>query len=230
MEEAGAKPEMSLVPDQGVVSVATYTREDDLVIALQEATKAMTLSGRFDPVPGGPSGCYNTDAEAANRTTAIADIYVAWLRRIKSVKLTLVALEEQTGEVVATFTEEGVVPVSSMDTSQQLRYIIGSADDRGFAVDATLSVEVSDAAVVSATILEATAPEGTASGKDELLVVALAPGSSMVKVFDPAQPDAVFGSDSVDVVAGGVAAVVLSTPVVEEQPAPAPAPAPEPTP
>jgi hypothetical protein len=104
-----------------------------------------------------------------------------------------------------------------MDTSQQLRYIIEAADDRGFAVDATLAVEVSDTAVVSATILEATS--GTASGKDELLVVALAPGSSLVKVFDPAQADTVFGSDSIDVVPGGVAAVVLDAPVVEEQPA-----------
>lgn len=114
--------------------------------------------------------------------------------------------------------------MSSMDTSQQLRYVIGSADDRGFAVDATLAVEVTDPAVVSATILEAT--DGTASGKDELLVVALAPGSSLVKVFDPANPD-VFGSDSVDVVPGGVAAVVLEAPTTEEQPAPAPEPEPE---
>ena len=203
--------------------MATYTREDDLVIALQEATKSMTISGRFDQVE-----CYNSDTEAANRTTAIADIYVAWLRKTKSVRLTLVALEEQTGEVVATFSEEGVQPVSTMDTSQQLRYIIEAADDRGFAVDATLAVTVSDPAVVSATILEAAAPEGTASGKDELLVVALAPGSSMVTVADPANPTVTFGSDSVDVVAGGVAAVVLSTPVVEEQPAPAPEPTPEP--
>ena len=209
--------------------MATYTREDDLVIALQEATKAVTLSGRFDPVPGGPSGCYNTDAEAANRTTAIADIYVAWLRKTKSVKLTLVALEEQSGEVVTNFPEEGVSAVSTLDTSQQLRYIIESADDRGFAVDATLAVTVSDPAVVSATILEAAAPEGTASGKDELLVVALAPGSALVTVADPANAE-VFGSDSVDVVPGGVAAVVLGAPVVEEQPAPAPEPEPEPTP
>jgi len=203
--------------------VATYTREDDLVIALQEATKSMTLSGRFDQVE-----CYNSDTEAANRTTAIADIYVAWLRKTKSVRLTLVALEEQTGEVVATFSEEGAVPVSSMDTSQQLRYIISAADDRGFAVDATLAVTVSDPAVASATVLEAASAEGTASGKDELLVVALAPGSTLVTVADPADPTVIFGSDSVDVVAGGVAAVVLSTPVVEEQPAPAPEPTPEP--
>ena len=112
--------------------------------------------------------------------------------------------------------------MTSIDTSQQARYVIDSADDRGFPVDATLEVTADPIGVVTATILEATS--GTASGKDELLVVAVAPGSALVKVFDPAQPDTVFGSDSVDVVPGGVAAVVLSTPTIEEQPAPEPTP------
>ena len=204
---------------RGVVQVAVYGREDDLVLALKEATYALSSGDRFALIAQ-----VDGDITAANRVTAIADVYVAWLRRVRSVKLSLVAVEEQTTGVVATFFAGGGTPMSSMDTSQQLRYVIDAADDRGFAVDATFSVEVSDPAVVSATILEATS--GTASGKDELLVVAVAPGSSLVKVFDPANPDTVFGSDSVDVVPGAVAAVVLESPVVEEQPA---APAPEPT-
>lgn len=190
-----------------------YGREDDLVLALKEANYALASDGRFSLISS-----VDGEFEAAQRVTQIADIYVAWLRRTRSVKITLVALEEQTMEVVATFaTDEGGTPVSSMDTSQQLRYVIESADDRGFPVDASLTVEVTDPAVATATILEASS--GTASGKDELLVVAVAPGSTLVKVLDAANPD-VFGSDSVDVVPGGVAAVVLAAPVVEEQTAP----------
>jgi hypothetical protein len=54
-------------------------------------------------------------------------------------------------------------------------------------------------------------------------------------VFDPANETTIFGSDAVDVVAGGVATVVLESPQVEEQtdpppPPPEPEPTPEPTP
>ena len=105
--------------------------------------------------------------------------------------------------------------MTTMDTSQQARYIISSADDRGFPVDATLEVSTTPEGVVTATITEATA--GTASGKDELVAVAVGTGSAVVKVFDPANPDTVFGSDSIDVIAGGVATVVLGAPVIEEQ-------------
>jgi len=110
--------------------------------------------------------------------------------------------------------------MTTLDTSQLARYVISSADDRGFPVDATLTATSSDPAVATAEIVEATT--GTASGKDELVVTAVAPGSALVTVADPSNPD-VFGSDSVDVVAGGVAAVVLETPTIEEQ-APAPTP------
>jgi hypothetical protein len=107
--------------------------------------------------------------------------------------------------------------VTTIDTSQLARYVISSADDRGFPVDATLTVVSSDPAVATAVILEATTP--TASGKDELVVTAVAPGSTLVTVSDPDNA-LIFGSDSVDVVAGGVAAVVLETPVIEEQSTP----------
>jgi hypothetical protein len=104
--------------------------------------------------------------------------------------------------------------VTTIDTSQQARYVISAADDRGFPVDTTLTATSSDEAVATASITEATA--GTASGKDELVVVAVAPGSALITVADPSNP-LIFGSDNVDVAAGGVAAVVLETPTIEEQ-------------
>lgn len=188
--------------------MSRYSREDDLVIALQEASKIETANGRFDLVAS-----VNGDVEAAKRVTQVADIYVAWLRKTKSIKLTLVRIEETDDPTV--FTTPGGETVTTIDSSQQARYVIDAADDRGWAVDATLSVEATPAGIVEATILEATS--GTASGKDELVVKAVAPGSALVTVFDPANAETVFGSDSVDVVPGGVAAVVLSTPTIEEQ-------------
>lgn len=105
--------------------------------------------------------------------------------------------------------------MTTMDTSQQARYVITANDDRGFPVDATFEVSVDPAGVVTATITEATA--GTASGKDELVAVAVGVGSAVVKVFDTANPDTIFGSDNIDVAPGGVAAVTLEAPVIEEQ-------------
>lgn len=185
-----------------------YGREDDLVIALQEATKALTSQGRFEEISN-----YEDEVAAANKVTEIADVYVAWLRRVKSVKLTLVRIEEMDDPNV--FTPGGGVGVTTIDSSQQARYVIDAADDRGWAVDAQLTVEATPAGIVEATLFEATS--GTASGKDELVVKAMAPGSALVTVFDAANAETVFGSDSVDVVPGGVATVVLNTPTIEEQ-------------
>ena len=192
----------------------TFERSDDLVIALQQAT-ALFSNGRYDllasTLPDGDTG-------AANRVTQVADVFVDWLRAPMSLTLTLVQIEEQdTGAVVPT-PPGGTV--TTIDTSQQARYVISASDDRGFPVDTTLTVTVEPAGAVDATITEATA--GTASGKDELVVAANAtgPGSALVTVADPANPTTIFGSDSVDVVAGGVAAVVLETPTVEEIPVP----------
>lgn len=113
--------------------------------------------------------------------------------------------------------------MTTMDTSQQARYTITAKDDRGFDLDTTFEVSVEPAGVVEAAISEA--ETGTASGKDELVAKAVGTGSAVVKVFDPANPDTIFGSDSIDVVAGGVATVTLETPTIEEQTAtPPPAP------
>jgi hypothetical protein len=110
--------------------------------------------------------------------------------------------------------------VTTMDTSDQALYVIDAKDSRGFDVDATLSVSTTPEGVVTATIAEATT--GTASGKDELTAVAVGVGSVVVKVFDPANPDTIFGSDSIDVTPGGVATVTLGTPTISEQPVPVP--------
>lgn len=189
--------------------MATYGREDDLVLALQAASDAMSESGRFAAIAQ-----VQGDDAAAAKTIEVAELYVAWLRRLKSIRLVLVAVESETGQVVATPTQGGK-PMSSMQDNQQLRYVIEAADARNFPVDASLQVSVSDPSVISATITEATA--GTASGKDELVVVAIAPGSSLVTVFDPANATTIFGSDSVDVTTGPVAAIKLDSPTVEPQ-------------
>lgn len=117
--------------------------------------------------------------------------------------------------------------MTTLDTSQQARYVITANDDRGFPVDSTFEVSVDPTGVVEATITEATADGGTASGKDELVARAVGVGSAVVKVFDTANPDTIFGSDSIDVAPGGVATVTLENPTVEEQGA---APTPTPTP
>lgn len=197
----------------------TYTREDDLVIALQQATK-LYAGGRFEII-----ACSNGDAAAVERVLDAADQMVAWLRRVATITLQLVAIEEMdTGEIVST--PQPGDTMTTIDSSQQARYVINATDDRGFPLDTTFAVSVTDAvggptSVATAEILEA--ETGTASGKDELLVKAgTMPGSVLVKVYDPANPTTIFGSDSVDVVAGGVAAVTLGTPTVEEQEEPTP--------
>lgn len=109
--------------------------------------------------------------------------------------------------------------MTTFDTSQQARYVIDAVDDRGFPVDSTWTVSVSgpDASTVTAEVLEA--DSGTASGKDELVVVAVHPGSATVTITNTVDPS-IFGSDAVDVIPGGVATVSLGAPTIEEQPAP----------
>lgn len=202
--------------------VTTYSREDDLVVALQEATKAMA-NGRFTDI----ARCSGDEA-AATAVTAVADVYVAWLRRLATVTLTLVAIEEiDTGTVVST--GEGDSMTTNIDTSQQARYVINAADDRGFPVDATLGAASSDENVVTVFIEEATS--GTASGKDELVARFNGSlGTATVTVFDLADPTVVLAADTIVANPGNVAAVSLGAPTIEEIPAepPAPEPAPEP--
>jgi hypothetical protein len=201
-------------------AVTTYSREDDLVVALQEATKVM--AGELFAEIAHTQG----RSAAAQAVIDIAQAYVRWLRRPVYVRLEFQGIEEQDGTPPTATTAEGA-EVTTIDTSQQARYVIDAADDRGFPVDSTFTATATPDGVVTATVIEATT--GTASGKDELVVVAVAPGSAVVTITNTDNP-AIFGSDAVDVVPGGVATVTLSAAVVEEQPAPpAPEPAPEPT-
>ena len=107
--------------------------------------------------------------------------------------------------------------MTTISDTQQARYVIDAADARGFPVDSTFTATVVPDGVVTATVLEATS--GTASGKDELLVVAVAPGSAVVTITNTDNP-AIFGSDAVDVTPGGVATVTLSPAAIEDQPTP----------
>jgi len=201
-----------------------YTLQEDSAAALQAAA-TLYAGGRFAQV-----ACAVGRDEAAVQVLETAQLFIDWLRRPVRLELELVGIEEQeTGEPVTDPPNTGG-NVTTIDTSQQVRYAISAKDDRGFPVDATLQVKVEPAGVVDTEILEASG--GTASGRDELLVKANATGptSALVTVFDPANETTIFGSDSVDVIAGGVATVVLESPQVEEQPTPPPTPEPTPEP
>lgn len=206
--------------------MALYGREDDLALALKEA--ARSLSGhRFAKIAD-----VDGDAAAAQRVLQVADLYVAWLRRVKSASLTLVAIEEMdTGEIASTPTE-GEAVTTNIDTSQQARYTVTAKDDRGFAADYALAVRTSDATVVTATYLNVGDEGNTSNGTDaqmDQVVAAFAGalGTSTIEVFDPANPDVVLAADTIVANPGAVAAAELGTPVIEEIPAP-PAPAPAP--
>ena len=193
--------------------------EDDMVVALNDAT-ILFATGRYDLIAS-----VDGDVVAAQRVTQVADVFVAWFHRLASIKLTLVAIEDpETGIASSPPTGGTVTTIADGGAGSVARYVIDAADARGFPVDATLSVMTTDAdgttpsTHLTAEILEATS--GTASGKDELLVSGTSPGESViVKVFDPANPDTIFGSDSVDVTVGGVATVTLNTPTIEDAPA-----------
>ena len=205
--------------------MTAYSREDDLVLALKFANYAMASGGRFDLIAGvdGEESAIAT----AHQVTEVADVYVAWLRRVKKATLTLVAIEEMdTGEVAST--PEGIASVTNIDTSQQARYTVTAKDDRGFAADYALAARASDATVVSVTYLNVGDEGNTSNGTDaemDQLVAAFAGtlGTSTVEVFDPAVPDVVLAADTIVANPGAVAAAELGAAVIEEIPAP-PAP------
>lgn len=206
--------------------MAVYGREDDLVIALREATKAMSSCGRFNELAS-----VLGDEAAAVRVTQVADVYVTWLRRVKSVSLKLVAIEEMdTGEIAST-PMEGTV-MANIDTSQQARWSFTAKDDRGFTADYALAARASDAEVVAVSYLNVGDEGNTSNGTDAEIDQVLAVfngklGASTVEVFDPANPDVVIASGTVVANPGAVASGDLGEAVIEEIPA---APAPEPAP
>lgn len=187
----------------------------DQAAALFDRRTAGKGHGRFDRLADAIG-----DVEAAKRVTAVADVFVAWLTQVKTIRLTLVAIESPNGDIFATTSGGTVTTIADGGAGSVARYVIDAKDLRGAEVDATLAVKVDDAgaAFVTAVILEAST--GTASGKDELVVTGQLPGSALVTVFDPANETTIFGSDSVDVTPGGVATVTLGAPTIEDPAAP----------
>lgn len=218
-----AEPRMDTVPDIDEFEAVLSTTTDDKAEALQAAATVLgpviakhgLLALSISP---GSASCGNI----ASAVTTLADQFVAWLRRLETISLEWVAIEnEATGEVIAPHSGGNMALIL---TGQRARAVINAADSRGFPVDATLAVKVTDAAgsastVATAEIVEATS--GTASGKDELVVhVGDQAGSALVTVYAPDRPDTVFGSLAVDVAGNpdDVAHIDLSEAVIEDEP------------
>jgi hypothetical protein len=221
-----AEPRMDTVPDIDEFEAVLSTTTDDKAEALQAAATVLA------PLIGNPATwasqvfCGPWPSAAPNpiagAVTGLADLFVAWLRRLETISLEWVAIEnEATGEVIAPHSGGNMALIL---TGQRARAVITAADSRGFPVDATLAVKVTDAAgsastVATAEIVEATS--GTASGKDELVVhVGDQAGSALVTVYAPDRPDTVFGSLAVDVAGNpdDVAHIDLSEAVIEDEP------------
>lgn len=197
--------------------MAVYGREDDLVLALQEANRALASDGRFSLIAQ-----VNGDVAAAQRVTEVADVYVAWLRQVKHATLKLVAIEEMdTGEIASAPTEGS--EVTNIDTSQQARYSVTAKDDRNFPADYALAARASDPSVVTVTYLnvgdEGNTSNGTGTETDQLVAAfAGTLGTSTVEVFDPANDTVVLAADTIVANPGAVAAAELGTAVIEEMP------------
>lgn len=159
----------------------------------------------------------NLDAAAAKRVTEVADVFVAWLRRVKSVRMTLVAIEEIDDPSVFVTPTEGAA-VTNIDTSQRAHYVLDATDDRGFSVgDAPLAARISNESVATLEFIEAAV---SASGKDEVIATfAGTLGTATIEVFATDAPDVVLGADVLVANPGEVKAVTM-TATVEEIPAP----------
>jgi hypothetical protein len=205
--------------------VAVYSREDDLVLALQQASQALASSGRFNLI-----GKADGDVAAAERVIQVADVYVAWLRRVEKVTLALVAIEDvATG--TATSTPTGRTEVTDINTGQQARYSVAAKDARGFAGDYALAARASNTDVVTVTYLQVGDASNTSNGTtdpttgasteiDQVLAVFNdALGTSTVEVFDPADPTVVLASDVIVANPGAVASASLGAATIEPIPA-----------
>lgn len=195
-------------------SYSMYGRSDDLVNALHDA--ALLMSDGFDKRAGcTPAGV----AAVGEQVTALADVFVAWLRRPVAIRFGPATVTEQdSGEIVSTAGGS----MATIDTSQVVTWTVDTEDDRGFDVDAVLDVTNSDDSVATVVF--------TPRSGDELATVsatAVAPGSTLITVSVPGSDRLISGSLAVDVVPGGVATISFGEPVVSEQ---ATEPAPEPTP
>ena len=188
-------------------------------IALQAAAEVMA-GGRFDML-----ACANGDAAAAVRVTEVADVFVAWLRRLAKVTLTLVAVEEiATGEPV-TNPLPGGNGMTNIDTSQRARYDVTAKDDQNIPADYALAARSSNPAVASVEYFNIGDAGNTSNGTDAEIDQVLATfggslGTTTVEVFDPATPDVVLAADVIVANPGAVASASLGEATIEEIPTP----------
>ena len=190
-----------------------FDRSDDPILALEFASNLFT-NGRYDLLAS-TNGDAAGPNSAAVRVTEVADVFVAWLRKLATVEMTVVAIEEIDGSAVYPPPEGN--EMTNIDTSQRVRYVLTGRDDRGFEVDGDLAGRVGTEGVVTLEVTQATA--GTASGKDEAVATFAGLGTTTVEIFDSANPTVVLAVDTIVANPGGIAAVEMAA-TVEEIPAP----------
>jgi DNA-directed RNA polymerase subunit K/omega len=206
------------------------TGESAAVAALQAA--ATSFGGQLF----GQAACLDGVAGAAKRVTDLAEIYETWLRRIRSGKLTLVAIEEiADGTIVWTPTEGEPHHMSRIDSSQRARYTFKAKDDMGYAADYALAARLheGDPAIATVEYLNVGDPGNTTNGTTDpdtgasteydqvLATFAGVFGDATVEVYDPAgDTTVVIASDPLTAEPGAVATGTLGVPVIEEIPVP----------
>lgn len=188
---------------EGILADASDATTDP-VIALDVASRL--LAPCFCDV----AGCTDAGAvAAAQRVTAVADVFVRWLRRPVRIKFGPATITEQdTGEIVST----AGGTMATIDTSQIVTWDVDPEDDRGFDVLTPLDVVNSDDAV--ATVVYTPPTTGVLG---TIAATAVAPGSTLITVSVPGSDPLISGSLNVDVTPGGVAVINFGDPVVTEQ-------------
>lgn len=178
--------------------------ENDPAIALDMAVKLMA------PCFCDRAGCTHGGlVEAARQVTAVADVFVAWLRR--PVRITFgpaVVTEQDTGEIVSTAGGS----MATIDTSQVVTWTVDPEDDRGFDVTTPLEVTNSDDSV--ATVVYTPPADGELG---TIAATAVAPGSTLITVTATGTDPLITGSLNVDVIPGGVAVLNFGEPEITEQ-------------
>lgn len=204
-----------------MLDLSAMDREGDPTFALGQAVQLLkecfcdragcTLAGAVD---------------VARQVTAVADVFVAWLRRPVTLRLVLVAIEDvDTGEPVADPLPRGESMAVELKIGQRARYTIEARDARGFLNKEALDLTITNGDDVTAEIVETEDP----NTPNELVVTAVEPGLGTVVTLDVPDDETVApASDSYNVRAGDVATLVLGPPVIEDVPTPEPEPVPVP--
>lgn len=189
--------------------LTTTSSMDDPSVALDAAATLMA------PCFCAGAGCTDAGAVAmARRVTAVADVFIAWLRRPVKIRFGPPVITEQgSSEWVST----GEGNMATIDTSQVVTWDVDPEDDRGFDVDVVLDVANSDDSVATVEFIPKTDTELA-----KVRATAVAPGATLITVSVPGTDPLVTGSLAVDVVPGGVATIEFGEPVVTEQPVPEP--------